>query len=372
MPMVPMNIDNSIVAVASIISAVIAFFFATAVGKIKPAAALALAVIVGFILYFNGVILIGLLIFVGVPMIVAIFKTIASASTSSEPNSEKNIVAHIGYVDSQSQPNIDHGHAHDQFNWGERYLYGQGVPQDHVKAAQWFHKAADQGYADAQSNLGLLYSEGQGVPQDHVQSAQWYRKAADQGVADAQYNLGMLYSEGRGVPQDIIEAWKWLHLAGAGGFSGAFKNLELIEKMLTPDQIAEAKRRASSGIDLKDKATENETWTLAILFIVHEPMVAFKVVRYPVAKIIDQFPVDERGKIKESIDAVEELGFFVIDKNDIQLTDKGETLFEMLPQLCQQSADERLELAKKYPGAASLLTAIGRDSRLSPPLGLGR
>lgn len=380
MPMVPMNIDSSTVAVTSTITAVITFFFATTVGQIKPATALALAVIVGLILYAIGVIPIGLLFIVGISMIVAIFKTTTSASTSSEPNSEKERRRALGYVESQQRPNTnspplnqgpisgtqslvankleqiaesgdtqasvtlgemsfsgnevpqdhvqaaqwyrkaaDQGSVEAQNNLGILYDIGQGVRQDHVKAAQWFRKAADQGYADAQSNLGLLYSEGQGVPQDYVQAARWFRKAADQGVADAQYNLGMLYREGQGVPQDIIEAWKWLHLAGASSSSGALQNLELIEKMLTPDQIAEAKQRASSGIGMKDNLRENEMWTQTILHLVHEPMVAFKVGRYPVGKIINQLPVNERRKIKEGIDAVTELGFFVMDGSDICL-----------------------------------------------------
>ena len=107
MPMVPMDIDNSTVAVTSMITAVITFFFATTVGQIKPAAALALAVIIGFILYAIGVIPIGLLFVAGISMIVAIFKTTASTLTSSEPNSEIERRRTLGYVDGQQQPNTN-------------------------------------------------------------------------------------------------------------------------------------------------------------------------------------------------------------------------------------------------------------------------
>ncbi|MBI2286086.1 MAG: hypothetical protein HYU79_01245 [Nitrosomonadales bacterium] len=119
--------------------------------------------------------------------------------------------------------------------------------------------------------------------------------------------------------------------------------------------------------NIESNATENEIWTQTILFFVHEPMVVFKVGRYPVSKIINQFPIAERRKVKEGIDAVTELGFFVMDENDICLTDKGETLFEVLSQVIQLSVAERLELAKTHPRIASLLTSIGRDSRLMPP-----
>jgi TPR repeat protein len=69
-----------------------------------------------------------------------------------------------------------------QFNLGQLYLKGHGVPQDYVLARQWFEKAAVQGQAAAQYNLGLLYDSGQGVPQDYLQARQWYAKAAVQGA----------------------------------------------------------------------------------------------------------------------------------------------------------------------------------------------
>ena len=50
------------------------------------------------------------------------------------------------------------------------YEFGHGVPQDYVKAALWYQKAADQGNADAQSFLGQMYEDGKGVPQDYVKA----------------------------------------------------------------------------------------------------------------------------------------------------------------------------------------------------------
>lgn len=122
-----------------------------------------------------------------------------------------------------------------------------------------------------------------------------------------------------------------------------------------------------SAAPLENTPSENEIWTQTVLFFVHEPMVAFKCGRYPVNKIINQFPVVERRKIKESIDAVVELGFFVMEGSDIQLTDKGEMLFQALFEVSQKSADERHELAITAPKFAALLTAIQLDSRLTPP-----
>ncbi len=59
-------------------------------------------------------------------------------------------------------------------------------------------KAAEQRVADAQFSLGIMYDNGEGVPQDHAEALQWWRKAAEQGYATAQYNIGVMYDEGLG------------------------------------------------------------------------------------------------------------------------------------------------------------------------------
>lgn len=246
---------------------------------------------------------------------------------------------------------------------------------------QYTSDSANLGYADAQYALGWAFmTEGSGVTRSVCETMKWFKIAAEQGHVEARKTLDVVLNSSSKDEADtaFAEAEKWL--ASKGGI--AVNKPEQLAKngdhqaqvrlFLKAADQENADAQRNLGVHMKDNATENETWTLAILTFVHLPMVALKVGRYPVAKIINQFPVNEREKIKEGIDAVEKLGFFVIDGNDIQLTDKGETLFEMLPQLCQLSADERLELVKASPRVASLLTAIERDSRLSPPLGLGR
>ena len=80
-----------------------------------------------------------------------------------------------------------------QYNLGWMYDEGEGVPEDNVKAIEWYQKAAEQGYADAQVNLGVMYDQGEGVPEDNVKAIEWFEKAAEQGDADAQHNLGVMY-----------------------------------------------------------------------------------------------------------------------------------------------------------------------------------
>src|SRR5208282_3987556 len=67
----------------------------------------------------------------------------------------------------------------------------------------------DPNHPELQHMLGVMYFNGQGIPQDYVQAAVWYHKAAEQGNAIAQYTLGFLYAFGEGVPQDDEKAALW-------------------------------------------------------------------------------------------------------------------------------------------------------------------
>jgi TPR repeat protein len=56
---------------------------------------------------------------------------------------------------------------------------------DYATALRLIRPLAEQGGAKAQYNLGQMYRDGQGVPQDYAEAVKWYRLAAEQGYADA-------------------------------------------------------------------------------------------------------------------------------------------------------------------------------------------
>ncbi len=89
-----------------------------------------------------------------------------------------------------------------------------------------------------------MYDKGEGVAQDYAAAVQWYRKAAEQGSARAQNNLAFMYSNGLGVAQDLVQAHMWFNLAGTQGDKEATKNRDIIAKLMTSAQIAEAQRLA--------------------------------------------------------------------------------------------------------------------------------
>jgi len=125
---------------------------------------------------------------------------------------------------------------------------------DYATALREWRPLAKQGNADAQYNLGNMYSEGKGVPQDYPRAVGLWRKAAEQGYADAQYNLGFMYSMGRGVPQDRVQAHMWFKLAASRLPPGekrdiAVKNRDIVTKRMTPAQISEAQKLAREWME---------------------------------------------------------------------------------------------------------------------------
>jgi uncharacterized protein len=88
------------------------------------------------------------------------------------------------------------------------------------------------------------YLKANGVQQSIDEGMKWYRRAADQGLAIAQFNLGFGYASGQGVPQNDVMAHMWFNLSAAQGSHDAARNLDTIEQIMTPAQIAEAQKLA--------------------------------------------------------------------------------------------------------------------------------
>lgn len=139
-------------------------------------------------------------------------------------------------------------HAPGEFNLGLLYARGQGLEIDKNEAARLFASAAAKSHARAQFELGLMYRSGNGVEKDYKKAADLFRQSAEQGFAVAGVNLAVAYAKGQGVKQDYITAYMWADLAGARRYQDALK------RNLTPEQLAEAKKRAAE-IRTKNKAS---------------------------------------------------------------------------------------------------------------------
>jgi len=70
--------------------------------------------------------------------------------------------------------------------------------------------------------------------------------AADQGIADGQCLLGTLFADGNGVVKDNVAAYEWMTLAAQNGNADCSQGISHLLPQMTPEQIAEAKRRVAS------------------------------------------------------------------------------------------------------------------------------
>ena len=100
------------------------------------------------------------------------------------------------------------GNAKSQFNLGECYKNGWGVPQNHEEAVKWFRMAAGQGHVWAQLQLGMCYEFGEGIEKDFKEALFWYRasskNAKERSIAasEANFRLGWCYEFGKGIKRD--------------------------------------------------------------------------------------------------------------------------------------------------------------------------
>ena len=53
-----------------------------------------------------------------------------------------------------------------------------------------------------------------------------------------------MLSKGEGVEQDFVEALKWFVVAAGNGSEGGRKNIDIVEKRMSSEQITQAKKLA--------------------------------------------------------------------------------------------------------------------------------
>jgi hypothetical protein len=126
------------------------------------------------------------------------------------------------------------GDAVAMFELGNRYLAGQGVEVDTVKAAHWFERAANNGVTPARYNMGILYYHGWGVPWNPFASFKAFLVCAEQGMPEAEHIVGMLYVENLVVPRNVDRARSWLQRAADRGYAPARESLKDVDEAFPP------------------------------------------------------------------------------------------------------------------------------------------
>ena len=97
-----------------------------------------------------------------------------------------------------------------------------GLPQDHAKALELWHRAGELGKAASYFNIGCAYDNGEGVERDEKKATYYYELAAMGGIVNARYNLGC--SEGRAG--NIDRALKHFMIAVGSGHDASLKTIQ--------------------------------------------------------------------------------------------------------------------------------------------------
>src|SRR4051812_37446830 len=145
----------------------------------------------------------------------------------------------FGAAVAEWRPLADKGDSDAQYNLGQAYKMGRGVPADLRIAQTWYEKAAQQGHPQAAANLGLiLFQNG-----EKQRAVPWLKMAADADDPRAEYVLGTALFNGDIAGKDWPRAYALMSRAAAQGFPPAAANLQSMDQY-----IPEAQRRQGLAI----------------------------------------------------------------------------------------------------------------------------
>ena len=137
------------------------------------------------------------------------------------------------------------GDADAQFNLGQAYKLGRGVPADIGTALEWFRKAAAQGHIRAEDNYGLLLFQ----QNRRAEAMPWLERAAERDEPRAQYLVATALFNGDLLSRDWVRAYALMTRAGSSGLPQATAALGHLNRY-----IPEAQR--NDGLALADVIAE--------------------------------------------------------------------------------------------------------------------
>ena len=153
------------------------------------------------------------------------------------------------------RPLAQRGDADAQFNLGQAYRLGRGVPINLGMAQSWFQKAAASGHLDAQTTLGLLLFQNG----DQAQGLKWLKQAAEQGEPRALLVYGTALYNGDGVTQDRLLGYAYVSRAASQGLAPAKDTLDQLEALMPAadrQKAAALARSIPNGSPVPAKSTE--------------------------------------------------------------------------------------------------------------------
>ena len=124
------------------------------------------------------------------------------------------------------------GDADAQFNLGQAYKLGRGVPTDLGQAETWYRRAAKQGHLQAEDNLGLILF----TANKRDEAMPYINASAARGEPRAQYVLGTAMFNGDLAPKDWPRAYALTKRASDAGLEIASARLAQLDRLIPLEQ----------------------------------------------------------------------------------------------------------------------------------------
>ncbi len=120
------------------------------------------------------------------------------------------------------------GDADAQFNLGQAYKLGRGVPTDLGLAEEWYRKAAVQGHRQAEDNYGLALFQNN----KRSEAVKWLEKSVARGEPRAQFVLGTMLFNGDVVQKNWVRAYALMVRANSTGLPQAGNTLAQMDRYI--------------------------------------------------------------------------------------------------------------------------------------------
>ena len=124
------------------------------------------------------------------------------------------------------------GDADAQFNLGQAYKLGRGVPTDLNQAEAWYRRAAKQGHLQAEDNLGLVLF----TANRRQEAMPFITRSAARGEPRAQYVLGTAHFNGDLAAEDWPRAYALTKRASDAGLAIASARLVQLDNLIPLEQ----------------------------------------------------------------------------------------------------------------------------------------
>jgi hypothetical protein len=141
----------------------------------------------------------------------------------------------------QHNKRVEMKDAKAMYEMGNYYYHGShGLPQDHAKALELWHRAAELGSAKPYYGIGVAYHVGNGVERDEKKSVHYWKLAAMGGNVEARHNLGSLEANAGNYDR----ALKHQMIAVGSGYSASLSAIQQMYKYreATKDDYIQALR----------------------------------------------------------------------------------------------------------------------------------